>query len=75
MNKPKTPAERKRSQREREKARGAKRISIMFYRGTLECIDELCAARGLTDTDRIPELITTMIHAEHKKLNRDMSQE
>ena len=62
----KTQAERKREQRKREVERGAKRIGITFYRGSLKAIDELCTARGLTGSDKIPELITSLIHEAHK---------
>ena len=65
-NKAKTPAERKRDQRQREADLGAKRVTVMFYRGSLKCIDELCKARGLTETDRVAELITGLIHEAHK---------
>lgn len=74
-NKPKTDVQRKREQRAREKANGYKPINFMARTGTIRCIEDLCQERGLVARDRVPELITNLIHEEHKKRFCEMSQE
>ncbi len=75
MKKAKTDKERKREQRAREKANGYKPVNFMARAGTIKCIEELCQERGLVAADRVPELITSLIHEEHKKRFCDASQE
>lgn len=66
--------ERKRKQRSRQKEHkarmGARTISLEIYKGTDQCLQELCT---LADFDQPSELLTLLIHGVHKLAKRDLS--
>jgi hypothetical protein len=59
----KTPAERKRAQRQRDAERrarmGGRVLRLEMYQGTADALDRLCRAGGF---DEPAELITRLIH-------------
>ena len=50
--------------------RGARDYKLTFesFRGTTAAIERLCEARGLTEADKVDELITLLIHEADKAL-------
>ena len=70
----KTPAERKRAQRNRDRANALKAsattLRLTLYTGTQQALERICAAG---EFDEPQELLTLLIHNLDALANRDMS--
>lgn len=70
----KTPAERKRAQRNRDRANALKaqsiKLSLTLYPGTQEALNRICAAGGFEEPQ---EALTLLIHNLDALAKRDLS--